>query len=130
MASVSCIINSDQRAQNQRGEEMTFTKNGIFALILFISSNGRADTIWNNGPPTTSGVALSIGWNQTQVPNFRYALTDDIVLNAPAILSKITIHGFMTGNTVNLPQINNTYVRLLSDNAGVPGSPLLGDFST
>jgi hypothetical protein len=102
----------------------------LVALALLMSSPTQAEIIWNNGTFSTSGVALSIGWNQTANPNFRFALTDDLFLTSPAVLSKLTIHGFMTGNTVNQPQIISAFVRILADSSGAPGGQLLGDLAT
>jgi len=90
----------------------------------------RAELIWDNGPLNTSGVALSIGWNQSVPTPYRYALTDDFVLTSPGVLSKLTTYGFMQGNNVNQPQVIAMYVRILADNAGQPGTPILGGFAS
>ena len=101
----------------------------LTAWALAAPLHARADLIWDNGPLNTSGVALSIGWNQSVPTPYRFALTDDFVLTSPAILSKLTTYGFMQGNTVNQPQIVAMYVRILADNNGQPGQPIFGGFA-
>lgn len=108
---------------------------GRLALLIALgaalqASPARADLIWDNGPLNTSGVALSIGWNQSVATPYRYALTDDFVITAPAVLSKLTTYGFMQGNSVNQPQVVVMYVRILADNNGQPDQSIFGGFAT
>ncbi len=98
--------------------------------LLTIQSVSSADLIWDNGAFINSGVALSIGWNQSVAPPYRFAMTDDFVLTSPAILSSFTAYGHMAGNNINQPQVIAMYVRILADNAGQPGAQILGDFAT
>lgn len=109
-------------------------KNAQIALaalgLMAAPSVSRADLIWDNGAFTTSGVALTFGWNQSVTTPYRFALTDDFVLTGPAVLTKFTAYGHMPGNTVNQPQILAMYVRILADSGGQPGAQILGDFET
>lgn len=107
-----------------------------FCLVITSAALGtavpavRAATIWDNGPYLTNGFGLSIGWNQSASTPFRYSLTDDFVLNSPALLTRLDCFGYMTGNVNNQPQVIAGYVRILSDDHGAPGNVILGDWQT
>ncbi len=94
--------------------------------VAVLAVSTHAEIIQDNGPLNTSGVALSIGWNQTQ--GFRFALTDDLVLDQPVELTRLTFWGHMPGNTVNEPQVAAAFVRILRDEGGLPGEPIFGSF--
>lgn len=105
-----------------------FRAGAACAVLLLFAAPASAEVIQDNGPLATSGIALSIGWNQTQ--GFRFALTDDFALLQPARLTKLTFWGHMTGNDVNQPQVLAAYVRILRDDEGVPGEAIHGDLDT
>ena len=101
------------------------------AMLAFAitASTARADVVWDNGTYASgSGTGLSFGWNQSATTPFRFALTDDFTITGQAVLTSFTTVGYMSGNTVNLPQVLAMYVRIRSDDAGAPGPVILGDF--
>jgi hypothetical protein len=102
----------------------------ISILVLLATSTSPGEVIWDNGLYATSGMVVSIGWNQSMFTPYRTAMTDDFVLDSPAILTRLTAYGFMPGNFWNQPQVVDMYVRILADNNGQPGQPILGSFVT
>ncbi len=100
-----------------------------FAGTFFFSLIAAADVLWDNGTFVTSGISLSIGWNQTATTPFRYAITDDFTLTSPAKLTQLTVWGYMTGNTSSESQIIDAYARFLTDVNGAPGDEFSGSLS-
>ena len=106
----------------------------MFQVVVIVLGLGlsmvAADEIWNSGNFSISGSVPAMGWNQTATTPFRLAMVDDFTLTAPADLTKLTIWGHMPGNTVQEPQVEQAFVRILTDIDGQPGDVIYGGWET
>lgn len=101
----------------------------IGAFVAFLSAGpALAVELWNTGAPLPSGPVASVGWNTTIESPIRFAWADDVDFINPVEVTRLTCYGHQTGNSINEPRLEGAYVRILTDNAGVPGDVIYGSW--